>query len=321
MEYKDYYKILGVERTAAQKEIQAAYRKLARTMHPDVNKAPDAEAKFKAVNEAYEVLKDPEKRKKYDTLGPNWRDGDNYQPPPGWENIRMDFGNAEGFDFGGGQFSDFFESLFGSARSRTSRGHRGAGRQEWAMKGQDQEAELSLTLEEAYHGGKKTLRMERYEMNADGSYSPASKEYTVNIPAGVTEESRIRLAGQGSPGYGGGPAGDLYLVVRLLPHSSFTVSGSDLTTEVAIAPWEAALGAKVEVPTMTGTVRMTVPPGVQSGQKLRLKGKGMPIKPHGQGDLYVVLKIAVPNKLTPREKELFEELARVSAFNPRRSEG
>ena len=306
MEYKDYYKALGVSKTATQKEIQAAYRKLARKMHPDVNKKPDAEESFKAINEAYEVLKDPEKRQRYDALGANWREGQSYSPPPGWENVQFDFGE------GAGSFSDFFQDLFGrrAAGNRTR-----AERPEWAMRGSDQETDIELTLEEAYHGATKTLRLQQLEPEGS-NWVPKIKELNVHIPAGVSEGKRIRLAGQGGPG-SGGPNGDLYLRVHILPHSIFTLNGADLENEILISPWEAALGTRVEMATMTGPVTLTIPPGVQSGQKLRLRGKGMPASKGWFGDLYAVIKIAVPKQLSERERELFEELSRVSEFTPR----
>jgi len=309
LEYKDYYKALGVDKTATQKEIQAAYRKLARKLHPDVNKKPDAEESFKAINEAYEVLKDPEKRKRYDSLGANWRDGENYSSPGGWENVHFDFGNGSG---DAGQFSDFFEGLFGRGRTR---GRASEDRPSWAMRGADQEADIELTLEEAYHGIKKTISLQELEM--DGfSYVPKNREINVNIPSGISEGKRIRLSGQGGAG-SNGQNGDLYLRVHFLPHKTFTLNGSDLEEEITVSPWEAVLGAKVELATMTGTVNLTIPPGVQTGQKLRLRGKGMPASKGAYGDLYAVIKIAVPKKLSERERELFEELSQVSTFNPR----
>lgn len=314
MKYKDYYQALGVSKTATQKEIQAAYRKLARKLHPDVNKAPDAEESFKTINEAYEVLKDPEKRKRYDALGANWREGENYTPPPGWENVQFDFGTSPGgfgFEGGGGQFSDFFQELFGRSSSRRSTKER----PDWAMRGADQEADIELTLEEAYHGVSKTLRLQQLERDGAG-WTPKIKEINVHIPVGASEGKRIRLAGQGSPGSGGGN-GDLYLRVHILPHQLFNVSGTDLEIEIAISPWEAALGTKVELPTLTGKVNLTIPPGIQSGQKLRLRGKGMPASKGWFGDLYAIIKIAVPKQLSDRERELFEELSRISTFDPR----
>ncbi|MGE5415812.1 MAG: DnaJ C-terminal domain-containing protein [Acidobacteriota bacterium] len=321
MKYQDYYETLGVAKTATQKEIQSAYRKLARKFHPDVNKEPNAEEKFKTINESYEVLKDPDKRKKYDALGANWQAGEHYSPPPGWENANFDFGGRSGsYEYVNGDlgdFSDFFQSLFGGAgrggRSRSSRMAR-----DLSSRGQDQEVEIGLTLEEAYQGGKKSIRLQRSDLDAAGNPGSSVKEYNVSIPPGIAEGNRIRLAGQGSAGYGGGQAGDLYLIVKYLPHAHFTTEGHDLLMELPVSPWEAALGAKTDVETMTGTVSLTIPPGIQTGQKLRLKGKGMPAKPGGFGDMFVVIKIMVPKKLSHQETELFEELKKISNFNPRK---
>jgi curved DNA-binding protein len=307
LEYKDYYKALGISKTATQKEVQAAYRKLARKLHPDVNKKPDAEESFKAINEAYEVLKDPEKRERYDTFGANWREGQRYSPPPGSENIHFDFGDGNA-----GQFSDFFEDLFGRGRAQSRFNQERPG---WAMRGADQETDIELTLEEAYHGTKKSLRLQQLEKEGS-AYVPKTREINVNIPSGVNEGSRIRLSGQGGPG-SGGQNGDLFLRVHFLPHKVFTITGTDLEVEMPISPWEAALGTQVELPTLTGKVNLKIPAGVQSGQKLRLRGKGMPAAKGLYGDLFAVIKIAVPKTLNERERELFEELSRVSSFSPR----
>ncbi len=307
LDFQDYYKTLGIAKTATQKEVQAAYRKLARKMHPDVNKEPDAEKKFKAINEAYEVLKDPEKRKQYDQLGANWRQGENYSPPPEWGTGGFNFGDQEGFDFSGsgGQFSDFFETLFGRGR-RQKTGPQGAGTGGFVMKGSDQEGDIELTLEDVYFGGSRTFQHQ-------------GREIKVNIKAGTVEGSRLRLTGQGSPGIGGGPPGDLYLRILIRPHPVFQINGNDLSADIVLTPWEAALGGRVEMKTMDGPVNLTIPPGVQPGQRLRLKGKGMPRREGGKGDLYAVVKVAVPSKLTDREKELMEELGRISTFNPRQA--
>jgi len=312
LEYKDYYKALGISKTATQKEVQAAYRKLARKLHPDVNKKPDAEESFKAINEAYEVLKDSEKRKRYDELGANWRDGDKYNPPPGWENVRFDFGdNAYEFRGGTGQFSDFFEDLFGrGGRQRSSQDI-----PDWAMRGADQETTIDLSLEEVYHGVHKTLHLQQL-IREGSSYVPKNRDINVNIPSGVNEGTRIRLSGQGEPG-AGGPNGDLFLRVHILPHSQFTLNGTDLEVEMLISPWEAVLGTKVELATLTGRVNLNVPAGVQSGQRLRLRGKGMPSAKGSYGDLFAVVRIVVPKTVSERERELWEELSRESSFNPR----
>lgn len=320
--FQDYYQTLGVNRTASQDEIRRAYRKLARKYHPDVNKAKDAEEKFKQANEAYEVLKDPEKRKLYDKLGANWKAGQEFRPPPGWEDVRFEFGGAPGaeeFDPGGG-FSDFFEMLFGGRRATVRGGGAGgrAAKAAWSMPGQDHEAEITVRLEDSYYGATRTITLQGQEVDEQGRLRPTSHTYEVHIPAGVTDGSRIRLAGKGGPGIGGGSPGDLFLKVRIEPHPRFRVDGYDLQVSVPVTPWEAALGATVEVPVIEGTANLKIPPGIQSGQKLRLRGKGLPRRDDGRGDLFAVVKIVVPKTLTERERELFAEMARVSGFNPRR---
>lgn len=327
VKFQDYYEILGVERGATQEQIQAAYRKLARKYHPDVNKSPDAEEKFKRLNEAYEVLRDPEKRRRYDSLGENWQAGQDFTPPPGWEFFSSRTGRSGGqgfaFDFFGGDgfeespfsgFSDFFDMLFGGGLGgRPRRSSTGGGRtSSWASAGEDQEAEITISLEEAHRGGRKTLTLE----TTDGRRRE-SRTLEVNIPAGTPDGHRLRLRGQGGSGAGGGPAGDLYLRVRIAPHPLFRLNGKDLEVEVPVAPWEAALGARIEVPLIDGKASLKLPPGVQSGQRLRLRGKGLAQRNGAQGDLYAILKIVVPASLSARERELFEELARVSTFRPR----
>jgi DnaJ-class molecular chaperone len=332
VKFKDYYELLGVARTASEDEIRKAFRKLARKFHPDVNPGDKtAEEKFKEINEAYEVLSDPEKRKRYDQLGPNWRTGQEFTPPPGWENVRVEYGDLGdlfGAGRGAGGFSDFFETLFGGRRGAD----RGAG---FAMRGQDVEAEIPLTLEEAHRGVTRTITLEAAERcptcggsgSKDGKACPTCrgrgavrrpKTLDVNIPAGVRDGSVIRLAGQGEAGTDHAPAGDLFLHVRLEPHRLFTLVGdNDLQVELPVAPWEAALGAKINVPTLDGPVEMTVPPGAQGGQRLRLRGQGLSRRAGGRGDLYVKLRIVIPPKLTATEKELFEKLAQASRFNAR----
>lgn len=316
MEFKDYYATLGVPKTASQEEIQRAFRKLARKYHPDVNKAPDAEEKFKEINEAYEVLKDPEKRAKYDRYGAAWKAAaQGGTPPPGAEEFHFDFdfGGGEGAfarDFGG--FSSFFEQLFGTGRFGTRAGRRASGAQgwEWVARGADQEAQISLTLEEAAQGG-------RREISLTDPHTGETKSYVVNIPKGIRPGQRIRLAGQGGKGTGGSPPGDLYLKVQLLPHPRFRLEGRDLYTTLALTPWEAALGGEVSVPTLDGTVTVKIPPGSSSGRKIRLRGKGFPGANGEAGDLYAEIKIMVPEHLSTEERELFEKLARVSRFMPR----
>jgi curved DNA-binding protein len=298
--YRDYYETLGVDRDASEEDIRRAYRRLARENHPDVNKQAGAEDRFKEISEAYEVLRDPEKRERYDRLGANWRAGDDVSGAPGFDG----FGQSGGFrdvrvDFGGGDdFSDFFESIFGGSRGRTRTGQRF---REYATRGSDHEATIELSLEEAARGGRRRVSL------ADG------RSYEVNIPAGVRDGQRIRLAGEGDSGAGGGPSGDLYLRVHVRPHPRFRVEGRDLRVDLPVAPWEAALGAEVEVPTLDGRTRVRVPPGSSTGRTLRLRGQGMP-----GGDLYAEVKIMVPKKLSRAERELFERLAEVSDFDPRR---
>ena len=311
IDYKDYYEILGVEKNASQDQIRRAYRKLARKHHPDINKLPDAEEKFKEVNEAYEVLGDPDKREKYDQLGSTWQAGYETGPPPGWEGVRFSYGSEDA-----GQFSDFFQTLFGGGWSAQQdaelRG--GATRR---RRGRDHESEIEVTLRDAYHGARKTVELERIEIGGDGRPVRVRKSYEVKIPPGITDGSLIRLSGQGSGGSGGAPAGDLYLRVRIRPDSGFAVHDHDLMSTVDISPWEAALGAKITVPTVDGKVSMTIPPGTQNGQTFRLRGKGMPVGGASHGDLLVTTRIVVPTKLTENEKRLFEELARESRFQPR----
>ena len=333
VKFRDYYEILGVGRDAAPEEIHKAYRKLARKYHPDVNRSPDAEKRFKEIQEAYEVLKDPEKRKRYDALGSRWKDGQEFRAPPGWEGFDIRFNGAAGAE-GMEGFSDFFRILFGGLGgfdadlfsdgafrgSRFTGGggafHRTGGARRRA--GEDQEAEIEISLEDAARGARKTVTLERWTTGPDGSLRSKRSTYEVTIPAGVTEGSRIRLARQGEAGTGGGPAGDLYLRIKFKPHPLFTVEGRNLRTTLDIAPWEAVLGAEVPVRTLTGTVTMKIPPGTQNGRTLRLRGKGLPGRKSPAGDLLVTVRVVVPEHPTPREKELYEQLARASTFRPRR---
>jgi curved DNA-binding protein len=334
--YKDYYQTLGVSRDASQEEISKAFKKLARKYHPDLNpNDTEAEQKFKEVNEAYEVLKDPDKRKRYDHLGADWEHGQNFEPPPGYENVRFTFGGGGpgGAQFGGGGFSDFFETIFGDLfGSRGGGGFqhsqagfhgdpfsqagftgRGGG---FSSKGEDARTTLELNLEEAYQGGKKTLTLQEQVPGPDGRPHPRNKTLDVNIPPGVVNGSKIRLSGQGSPGMGGGQSGDLYLEVKLLPHPRFQVEGKNITVDIPLAPWEAALGTKVNVPTLDGQVEMTIPPGTSSGQKFRLRDKGLG-RGSSKGDLYARAMIKVPKSLSDEEKKIWEQLAEQSSFSPR----
>ena len=299
MKYKDYYKILGVTRSAGDDEIKKAYRKLARKYHPDVSKEPNAKEKFQEVSEAYETLRDKEKRAAYDSLGSGFRQGQDFRPPPDWFDRFGGGGKAE--DLHGVDLGELFESmgLFGRAQRRTG----GFGRRA-AFPGEDYEVPVRLTLEEAYRGTERTVQL-------DG------RGFTARIPRGATDGQRLRLRGKGGPGMNGGPAGDLYLQIALEPHALYRASGHDLDIEVPLAPWEAALGAEVEVPTLEGRVTMKVPPGSKAGQKLRLAGKGLPKPGGGAGDLYAVLSIAVPATLTDSERTLYEELRKTSRFDPR----
>ena len=339
VQYKDYYEILGVPRSASQEEIQKAYRQLARKYHPDVNKSEDAEQKFKDISEAYEVLKDPEKRKRYDALGQGWQQGDDFTPPPGWEEFTGYGGQGYGQGFGGGfggfdfedlfgggaggqgGFSDFFETLFGRFGGGFGGGGFGdtsdVGARGWAQKGEDHEADVTIQLEDAYKGGKKTLTLEQQETDSRGRIHKRRKNYEVNVPTGITEGRKLRLAGQGGRAAGGGKAGDLYLRIRIAPHPRFRVHGADLETDVSLTPWEAALGTKVQVPLVDGKASLSIPAGTSGGKRFRLKGKGLRTRDGKPGDLYAVVRIAVPKELSAREKELFEQLAQESRFDPR----
>lgn len=325
VKFRDYYEVLGVSRTATKEEIQRAYRKLARKYHPDVNKESGAEDRFKEISEAYEVLKDPEKREKYDQLGENWKSGQDFRPPPGWE-TQFDFGGGPGqrgfrWTTGeGGDFSDFFETLFGGGPFRQARGGaRGAARGPvWQQEGADQEAVLRISLEDAYQGGTKTVSLQAQTTTPEGLISTQQKNYEVKIPQGILPGQKIRLTGQGGAGVGGGRSGDLYLKVEIDPHPLYRIEGGrDLYMDLPVTPWEAALGAEIQVSTLAGSVSLKVPPGTHSGQKLRLRGRGMPSSKGSPGDLYVVIQIMIPKKLSERERELFEELQKASQFNPR----
>ena len=315
MEFKDYYEIMGVSRDATQDEIKRAYRKLARKYHPDVSKEPDAEQRFKEIGEAYEVLKDPEKRAAYDQLGANWQQGQDFRPPPDWD---------QGFEFHGGgytgadaeQFSDFFESLFGRARGGRRYTYTTGGAGGFDMRGEDTYAKVLIDIEDAYNGATRTLTLKHTELGPDGR--PQLKERTLNvrIPKGVRQGQHIRLAKQGSPGIGKGEPGDLYLEVEFRPHPFYRVEGKDLYLDLPVAPWEAALGAKVKVPTPAGSVDLKIPPGSAGGRKLRLRGKGIPAKQ--PGDFYVVLQIALPPADSDDAKAAYEAFSKAfPGFNPR----
>jgi len=349
VKYKDYYEILGVPRTASDADIKKAFRKLAREYHPDVAKnKKQAEEKFKEVNEAYEVLGDPTKRKKYDELGPNWSAGSEFRPPPGWESFsggrtytgRGSRGEDFEFQFGGTGFSDFFEQLFGSVGGRrgAARGFGqggGIAEEDFATeRGRDIEGDIMVTLEEAMRGSVRSVQVRRgvpcehcggtgerarHVCNVCGGSGQVAKSdtYQVKIPAGVGQGQRLRVAGRGEAGAGGGAAGDLYLRVRFAKHPDFEVEDHNLIYEAQLAPWEAVLGANISVPTLNGRVNIKIPPGTQSGQKLRVRGRGLPQRSGGSGDLLIVTSIEVPNQVSESERKLWEKLATESQFNPR----
>jgi len=319
MKYKDYYETLGVPRTATQDEIKQAYRKLARKYHPDVSKLADAEARFKEINEANEVLKDPEKRTAYDQMGSNWKAGQEFQPPPNWD-AGFEFRSGQGSPFGaGGTFgagaefdpSDFFESLFGRRGAGA-----GAGRRRASAQGEDHHAKVLIDVEDAYRGAERTISLRAPVEGPDGRIEMQERTLDVHIPKGIRPGQHLRLAGQGNAGIGGGKAGDLYLEIAFNPHSRFRVDGADVYVDLPLAPWEAALGATVDVPTPDGAVQLTVPKGSAAGRKLRLKGRGLPGK--NPGDFYAVLAIVVPKAETDAARAAYESLAKAFPnFQPR----
>lgn len=310
MKFRDYYDIMGLKRDATQDDIKRAYRKLARKYHPDVSKETDAEKKFKEVGEAYEVLKDPEKRAAYDQFGSNWKAGQDFNPPPDWD---------AGFEFSGGGFtsgnasdySDFFEQLFGGGFG----GARGAHRGGFHARGEDHHAKVMIDLEDAFQGVTRNISLRVPAMDAQGRVTTREHSLSVKIPKGIKQGQQIRLAGQGAPGMGGGGAGDLYLQVEFNPHAFYRVDGGDLYLDLPVSPWEAALGAQVKVPTPGGTVDLKIPAGSASGKKLRLKGRGIPAKT--PGDLYVVLQIVVPAADNEQARKLYRDMEQQLAFNPR----
>jgi curved DNA-binding protein len=317
LDFKDYYKVLGVAREATPEEIQKAYRKLARRHHPDVSKERGAEAKFKEIAEAYEVLKDPDKRSKYDRFGTAWKqrtEGGPGGPPPGFEGFQgfdFDFGGSEQ-GFGGSGFSSFFEMLFGQAAGRGARAGTWSseGRGGWARPGANQEVVLRLPLEEAFAGGVRDLAL------AEPGGAEA-RRIKVKLPRGVRPGQQIRIPGKGEPGISGGPAGDLFLRVEVLPDARYRLEGKDLHTTVDVAPWEAALGAEADIATLEGPVRVRIPAGTSSGRKIRIRGRGFPAKTGDSGDLYAEVRIVVPDSLSPEEKELYESIREKSTFRPR----
>ena len=325
VQFKDYYETLGVPRSASEADIKKAFRKLAREHHPDVAKDKKrAEEKFKEINEAYEVLSDPAKREKYDELGPDWKAGAEFRPPPGWTPFgggrgfrgRTAGGESIEFNLGGTGFSDFFEQLFGQmGRSRHGGFRTGPmfeQEEAFAERGRDIEGEILVSLPEAVRGSVRSVTV-----RSGSGGRMRTQTYQVKIPPGVTEGQRLRLAGRGEAGAGGGDAGDLYLRVRFAKHPDFEVEEHNLIHEAELAPWEAVLGTNLAVPTLQGRVSIKIPPGTQNGQKLRVRGRGLPERDGGSGDLIVVARVEVPARVTDAERKLWEQLARESRFNPR----
>jgi len=318
IKFQDYYETLGVDRTASPDDIKQAFRKLARVYHPDVAKNKvTGEAKFKEINEAYEVLGDPDKRSRYDELGPDWQAGGAGAAAgePGRRGAPRQRGGEPDFEFGGTGFSDFFESFFGRGREGFGGGARSGDGAAFAREGPDVEADLLVTLEEALRGSRRTITLRR--PGEDGGADRVDT-YHVRIPAGVREGQRIRLAGQGGKGQGGAAAGDLYLRARFARHPDFTVQGADLHCELELAPWEAVLGVQARIPTLDGATSLRVPPGTAAGSQLRLRGLGLPRADHGRGDLYATVRILTPEPVPAEERALWEQIARISTFKPRK---
>ncbi len=319
MEFRDYYEVMGVARDATQDEIKRTYRKLARKYHPDVSDESDTEESFKELGEAYAVLKDPEKRAAYDQLGANWKDGQDFRPPPGWdEGFEFSGGGAnfggDGYaSYGGGaseQFSDFFETLFGQAR-----GGGFTGRRELHAHGQDRHARISIDVRDSYTGATRSIMLHAPELTADGHVATRDRSLNIKIPKGIRDGQKIRLAGQGGPGMGNGKAGDLFLEVEFRPDNRYRVDGDDVYLNLPVTPWEAALGATVTVPLPSGNVDLKIPADSNQGGKLRLKGKGIPAKE--PGDLYVVFDVKLPPAQSDEAKALYKKMAEEMPFNPR----
>lgn len=315
MEFTDYYKVMGVARDATQDDIKRAYRKLARKYHPDVSEAEDAEVRFKEVGEAYEVLKDAEKRAAYDQLGANWKSGQEFRPPPNWdEGFEFSGGGTRGAGdggFGGEQFSDFFATLFG--QGKTGGGQRGG--QEFHLRGEDRHARIHIDFRDSYTGVKRPITLHVPQVTADGHVVAQEKTLNVKIPKGIRDGQKIRLAGQGSPGLGQGKAGDLFLEIEFSADRRYRIEGADVTLSLPVAPWEAILGATVTVPIPSGNVELKIPANSAQGSKLRLKGKGLPGKV--PGDFYVLLDVQLPPADTDAAKELYEKMSQEMPFNPR----
>ncbi len=316
MEFKDYYQVLGIARDATQDEVKRAYKRLARKYHPDVSNEPDAEERFKEINEANEVLKDPEKRAAYDQLGANWEAGQDFRPPPDWDG---------GFEFHGGgftnadaaHFSDFFESLFG--KHGPQGGFQGGSSRAYYAKGGDSHAKVAIDIQDAFNGVAKSIRLKHLEPGQDGQPRVRERTLQVKIPKGVRQGQHIRLSGQGEPGIGQGKAGDLYLEINFRPHPYYRVEGKDVYLTLPVAPWEAALGETVTIPSPTGTLSVKIPPGCDNGKRLRLKGRGIPAKV--PGDFYVEVSIALPKADSDKAKQAYADMRRAFDFEPRKSMG
>jgi curved DNA-binding protein len=310
MEFKDYYEVMGLARDATQDEIKRAYRKLARKYHPDVSQEEQAEEHFKEVGEAYAVLKDPEKRAAYDQLGASWKTGQEFRPPPDWN---------EGFEFSGsgaagsedGKFSDFFEAFFSQRRA----GDDQTGRRAFHMRGEDRHARVAIDFRDSYTGAQRPITLRVPELTADQHVVTREKTLNIRIPRGIRDGQRIRLAGQGGPGIGAGKAGDLFLEIEFRQDKLYRIDGPDVYLSLPVAPWEAALGASLTVPMPSGNVKLTIPAGSGQGSKLRLKGIGLPGKQ--PGDLYVVLDVQLPPADSDTARELYEKMSEVMPFNPR----
>ncbi len=309
MEFRDYYQTMGLARDATQDEVKRAYRKLARKYHPDVSKEADAEQQFKALGEAYEVLKDPEKRAAYDQLGANWQGGQDFNAPPEWD---------AGFEFSGGGFtqgneqaySDFFESLFGQSQQGPAGQHRAG-----AARGGDHHAKILIDLEDSLNGATRAITLHVPEVDAKGHVQTRERVLNIKIPKGIAPGQSIRLSGQGDPSFSGAAAGDLYLEIEFKPHPMYRLDNTDISVDLPITPWEAALGGSVKVPTPSGVIDLKIPAGSTQGKKLRLKNRGLPSKT--PGSFYVVLQLVLPAADSDAAKKIYQQMADELAFNPR----
>ncbi len=318
MDYKDYYKIMGLEKTATQDEIKRAYRKLARKYHPDVSKEADAEIRFKEVGEAYEALKDPEKRAAYDQLGANWQAGQDFNPPPDW-NAGFEFSGGDYTAGGAADYSDFFEALFGRGAAGAGGQRHGGFHSHGRDRGEDHHAKVFIDLEDAYRGATRSINLQTPELDNQGHVVMKQRTLNVKIPRGVKQGQRIRLSGQGSVSMGDTRPGDLYLQIEFNPHNIYRVDGHDVYLDLPVTPWEAALGASVKVPTPDGPVDLKIAAGTPTGRKLRLKGRGIPAAT--PGDLYVVPQITLPPADTDAAKTIYQNMQQELDYNPRRKLG